>query len=129
MGVLGLLTTALRDRFARRGRRKAIGLYLTRLPALLARDYGGRGPYTPAQVERAIGRYGLVDGEFSAYALAIFCDPDDVAETHPGINYDGLRAEIAAAFFGGDMGFKPPGIGSPTDFNPNSGIGIIAGEG
>jgi hypothetical protein len=95
MGVLGLLTTALRDRFARRGRRKAIGLYLTRLPALLARDYGGRGPYTPAQVERAIARHGIAGGAFSAYGLAIFCDRDDVAETRSEVDHDTVWATIA----------------------------------
>ena len=92
----------------RRAKRKAIGLYLTRLPALLAQDYGGLGPYTPAQVERALTRHGIAGGEYSGYALAIFCDRDDVAEMRPEVDYDGLRVEIAEMFFDNDRGFKFP---------------------
>lgn len=128
MGVLGLLAGWLGDRFQRRPQRKAIALYLAQLPGLLAKDYGARGPYTPAQVERAISRHRIGAGEFSAYSLAIFCDRDDVAETRPEIDYDTLRAEIAEAFFDGDTNFKPTATGATMNFNPNSGFEIVAGS-
>jgi len=100
------LFAGFRDKMSRRRWRKAIGLYLTRLPGLLAKDYGSLGPYTPAQVRRATERHALGDGTFIPYALVIFCDRDDVEPLVVESNYDRLRTEIADAFFGGDLDFK-----------------------
>ncbi len=121
--------SGLRGGGERRAKRKTLGLYLARLPALLAQDYGGLGPYTPAQVERALTRYGIAGGEYSGYALAMFCDRDDVAETRPAVDYEGLRAEIAAMFFDGDMNFKPTPPQRFGSWDPSSGIGTVAGAG
>jgi hypothetical protein len=79
------------------------------MPSLLNRDYGHRGPYTPEQVESTIRRHGVTSPKFAPYAMAIFSDRDKVEalwrQTDARYDYDRIRHEIAAAYFGGDASF------------------------
>jgi hypothetical protein len=83
--------------------------HLRRLPSLLNHDYGHRGPYTPEQVESTIRRHRVTSLAFAPYAMAIFCDREKVEalwrKGDAPHNYDVLRHEIGAAYFGGDAGF------------------------
>lgn len=119
--------SGLRGGGDRRAKRKTIELYLARLPALLAKDYGGLGPYTPAQVERALTRHSISGGEYSGYALAIFCDRDDVAEIRPEVDYDGLRVEIAEMFFDNNTGFKLRTVLGAANWGESFGGGGLGG--
>lgn len=56
-------------------KRRAIKRYRTELAPQLRRAYG-RGPYTPAQVQDTLHRYGWPDSPYIAYALAMFCTGD-----------------------------------------------------
>jgi hypothetical protein len=90
-------------------KRRVVGRYLKILPRHLRHDYGHRGPYTPAQVEATIGRYAVSSRKYSAYAVAIFCDRDELqrlvseGKGHP--DYEALRTELSAYYFGGDSDF------------------------
>lgn len=91
------------------GRRRAIKRYLRRLPSLLSRDYGHRGPYTPEQVESTIRRHNVTSVAFAPYAMAIFSDREKVEalwrQADARHDYDRIRYEIGSAYFGGDASF------------------------
>jgi hypothetical protein len=89
-------------------RRGAMRRFLKQLPCLLSQDYGHRGPYTPEQVESTLQRQKIAPPKFWLYALVIFCDEENVRSTgrigeKP---YESMRAEVAAEFFAGDVGFS-----------------------
>ena len=97
-------------RFLERLRKhKAIGSYVRKLPRLLAKDYGRRMQYTPAQVRSTIERYHL-NGIYSCYAIAMFSARDAFDQFHEAsgehCSYDAMRSEIANDHFGGDSGFS-----------------------
>ena len=97
--------------FERIRKRKAIGGYVRELPRLLAKDYGRRTQYTPAQVRSTIERYHL-NGIYSCYAIAMFSARDAFDQFHEAngehCSYDAMRGEIAGDYFGGnaDFGFS-----------------------
>lgn len=95
-------------------RRRATKRYLRHLPSLLNRDYGHRGPYTPEQVEATIRRHRLTSVAFAPYAMAIFCDREKVEalwrQANARHDYDRIRDEIGAAYFGGDASFTPDDV-------------------
>jgi hypothetical protein len=97
--------------FERIRKRKAIGGYVRKLPRLLAKDYGRRMQYTPAQVRSTIERYHL-NGIYSCYAIAMFSARDAFDQFHEAngehCSYDAMRGEIAGDYFGGnaDFGFS-----------------------
>jgi hypothetical protein len=67
--------------FDRIRRKLAIRGYAVRLPALLRHDYGRAStgaPYTAAQVQRTIERYGL-SRTYLPYAVAMFADKNGFA--------------------------------------------------
>jgi hypothetical protein len=88
-------------------RRGAVRQLLRRLPRPLYQDYGHRGPYTPEQVESTLRRQKIAPRRFWPYALVIFCDEDNVRRvSRDGEKpYEDMRAEVATAFFAGDIGF------------------------
>jgi hypothetical protein len=91
------------------GTRFAVRRYLRVLPRLLRRDYGSGGPYTPGQVTQTLARHKVGSQAFRPYALAIFCDADELTRF---VNANGLREDFRARrqdvadwYFGGDFGF------------------------
>jgi hypothetical protein len=58
--------------FERIRKRKAIGGYVRKLPRLLAKDYGRRTQYTPAQVRSTIEDM-LQTAKFTDYAERMIC--------------------------------------------------------
>jgi len=97
--------------FERIRKRKAIGSYVRKLPGLLAKDYGRRTQFTPAQIRSTIERYHL-NGIYSCYAIAMFSARDAFDHFHEAsgehCSYDEMRGEIAGDYFGGntDFGFS-----------------------
>lgn len=89
-------------------KRRAIKSYITKLPRLLARDYGASKSYTPKQVRSTIERSGL-DGLYSCYGVALFSSRADFDKFHSengeSCNFDAMRAEIAHSHFGGNEEF------------------------
>lgn len=123
-----------RERLERRAQRKILQSYLTRLPLLLAQDYGALGPYTPPQIRRSMERHKLTIDSYFPYALAIFCDRDDIEGILGPTDYDQLRAEVAADFFNGDVDFKVRAVrGQNSSWEnpsePSSGITGAGGSG
>jgi hypothetical protein len=90
-------------------RHRAIRRYLKILPSRLFKDYGHRGPFTPAQVEAANRRYKISSPQYEEYAIALFSDPDQLRQTNPGDvwgpNYEAVRGDLATSYFGGDPDF------------------------
>jgi len=83
-------------------KRRAIRRFLLVLSGRLAKDYGHRGPYTPAQVESALRRYKTAPPRYWPYALAIFCDLDALKALPTGRgepSFEGLRSEIGSDVF------------------------------
>jgi len=91
-------------------RHAAVRRYLTRLPPMLLKDYGHRGPYRPLQVEATICRHKGFSRRFIPHAQALFCDEASVraAWRDAAINarYEAIRNDLADAFFsGGDYSY------------------------
>jgi len=98
------------SRLWRRYRRhRAIRRFLKILPRRLFEDYGHRGPFTPAQVETTNRRYKVSSPEYDEYAVALFCDPDQLRQIKSadikGSNYESVRDDLATSYFGGDPDF------------------------
>lgn len=90
-------------------KRRAIRSYLTKLPRLLAKNYGLSDSYTTKQIKRTIETAGL-NSEYSCYALAIFSNRDEFDQFHHDIgefcNYDGMRSEISQDYLHGGGSFS-----------------------
>jgi hypothetical protein len=90
--------------FERLSKRRAIRRYLSILSGQLAKDYGHRGPYTPAQVEAALSRHKAPSPRHWPYALAIFCDSVELERLRPEKTerpFNELRMEVASGYFSG----------------------------
>ena len=89
-------------------KRRAIKSYITKLPRLLAKDYGASKTYTPKQVRSSIERNGL-DALYSCYAVAMFSGREDFEQFHSengeSCDYDAMRTEIAHKHFSGNPNF------------------------
>ena len=89
--------------------RHVVGRTIRALPRLLRKDYGHAGPFTPAQVQATLQRNGLALSTAQPYALAVFCDPAQLAEhqraSTRAIDFPSLRRDAADWYFGGDTGF------------------------
>ena len=90
-------------------KRRAIRRFLTILPRRLFEEFG-RAPYTPEQVEATIRRFNLSAPRHWPYALAIFCDPVQLArlrQERGGLeDYRRMRDEVGAGSFGGNGDFS-----------------------
>jgi len=94
--------------FERRSKRRAIRAYLSVLSGQLAKDYGHRGPYNPAQVEAALSRHKAPSPRHWPYALAIFCDPVELQRLRPDKTerpFSELRTEVGSGYFSGADNF------------------------
>jgi len=116
-------------------KRRAIKSYITKLPRLLARDYGSSKTYTPKQVRNTIERSNL-DAYYSCYGVAMFSSRADFDEFHSengeSCNFDAMRAEIAHSHFGGNEEFTLDdiaGSGSEHDSGSEHGAHHDAGGG
>ena len=89
-------------------KRRAIKSYITKLPRLLAKDYGPSETYTPKQVRRTIERSGL-DIVYSCYGIAMFSGREDFNQFHSEsgetCDYDAMRVEIAHSHFADNADF------------------------
>jgi hypothetical protein len=115
-------------------KRRATRDYARRLPKLLAKDYGASQSYTPVQVKRTIDRYNM-NSEYSCYGLSMFCDREEFDQYHHTLgescNYDGMRAEIAATHFDGNVDFTMSDIVqvfSDSSDDAGSGHGVAGGH-
>lgn len=111
-------------------KRRAIKRFLRRLPRPLFEEFG-RDPYTPGQIETTIRRLRLAPPAYWPYALAIFCDADQLkllrAQRNGDDDYERLRGEVGDAFFGGDAGFTANDVS--RDAGQHHGGGQSFGEG
>src|SRR2546426_5642875 len=93
-----------------RGARKwiAVRRYVRSLGPEPRKRYGRAKKYTPAQVKRTIEARGY-SVEWMCYALCMCCNRRDFNAYHraasESCDYDAMRSEIAAQFFGGDQSF------------------------
>jgi hypothetical protein len=95
--------------FARLMQHLATRNYIRTLPRKLAADYGYRGPYTSNQVTRTMARHGIWPASHRDLAIAIFCDPDEMARLLPPDALNNLRRfrqSVANSYFGGDASFS-----------------------
>ncbi len=112
-------------------KRGAIRNYLRVLSGHLVKDYGHRGPYTPAQVESALRRHKAPAPRYWPYALAIFCDPDELARLRPrhsSRSFNELRAEVGTGYFGGSSDFGVNDIVRYAGEHGGSAGGVHSGD-
>jgi hypothetical protein len=98
-------------------KRRAIKSYITKLPRMLAKDYGASKTYTPRQVRSAIERSNL-DAFYSCFGIAMFSSRAEFEQFHSengeSCDFDSMRAEIAHAHFGGNADFTFEDIADPS---------------
>jgi hypothetical protein len=109
-------------------KRRAIRRFLLVLSGHLAKDYGHRGPYTPAQVESTLRRYKTASPRYWPYAMAIFCDPDTLKAlpTRKGEpSFSTLRSEIGSDVFAA-ADFSPSDVARYASEHGAAGFGDSA---
>ena len=101
-------------------KRRALDSYKRRLPRLLAKDYGASRTYTPAQVGKTIERNGL-STDYADYAIAMFSDRDTFEDFYSRngrpSDYESMRDELAAQYFGGNVDFTYTDIVSASGWD------------
>jgi hypothetical protein len=89
-------------------KRRAIRSYVRKLPGLLAKRYGYKRWYTPAQIRRTAEDYDL-DTDYLCYAYATYADVADFVAFHTesgqSCSYEEMRGEVADHFFQGHSDF------------------------
>ena len=89
-------------------KRRALNTYKRRLPRLLARDYGASRTYTPAQIAKTAERNGLCN-QYAGYVIAMFSDRENFEDFYSRNgrprDYERMRDELAAQYFGGNVDF------------------------
>ena len=109
--------------FVKFRKRRALKAYISKLPGLLQKDYGGIGPYTVGQVTRTVERYGLNQNHV-AYACAIFVEKERFMvayQNESDFAYENLKQEVADKFFFGNANFSMVGSGYAA-FDSGSGF-------
>src|SRR5215471_14107694 len=96
------LNNWLRNVFRKWRKHRAIRSYVYKLPGLLAKRYGHKRWYTPAQIRRTAEDCGL-DTDYLCYAYATYVEEADFqalhAESGQVCSYDAMRGEIAHDYF------------------------------
>jgi hypothetical protein len=89
-------------------KRRAMRRYRRRLGVKLRRRYGRERYYTPEQV-RSTAISGGLGVDYMCFALAMYCDRESFDAYHRAngevCDYDAMRADIGASYFGGDTNF------------------------
>ena len=89
-------------------KRRAMRRYRRQLGVKLRRRYGRERHYTPEQVRTTAISSGL-GTDHLCFALAMYCDRASFDAYHRAqgevCDYDAMRADVGAAYFGGDTAF------------------------
>lgn len=89
-------------------KRRAMRRYRRRLGVQLRRRYGRERYYTPEQV-RTTAVFSSLGVDHLCFALAMYCDRTSFDAYHhergEACDYDAMRADIGASYFGGDTTF------------------------
>lgn len=112
--------------FSELRKKRALKSYVSKLPALLRKSYGGVGPYTVGQVIKTVERYGL-NQKYLAYACAIFVEKERFVAAYQheaDIAYEDLKQEVADKFFLGNANFSVVDSGYAA-FDSGSGFGSV----
>jgi hypothetical protein len=98
--------------FSNYQKKKAIKSYIKKLGGDLSRRYGRSKLYTSGQVERTIHEEGY-NWKHICYAHALYTSMKQFNEWHyergESCDYDGMREEVSANYFGGNSSYIDSG--------------------
>ena len=114
-------------------KKRALKLYIKKLPSSLAKSYGKSDVYTPMQVLKAIEKEKL-SLRFSVYALAIFSGTELVDEYEEQLNVSqniqDAHNEVSILLFDGNNSFNSHDVNvasSAASFSPHGLTTLDAG--